>query len=752
MSRLTKAVLFGLAVGSLGLMVGIAPFGTSLEEAFGLHLLFKLRGARQVPSDVVIITMDKISADHLGLPDSPRKWPRSLHAHLIEKLNQQNAAVVAFDIIFSEDRIAENDKLFAEAIQKAGNVVLADWLKTDKVPVLDSSGAHSGNLEIERILPPIAPLEHAALASAPFALPKVPVKVNSYWAFKTGAGDTPTLPVVVFQVFALQVYDQFIELLNEVGVFREQLLPARREDVLADKNIKELIYTLRNHLEQYPSLAAKMLATLETSKPVAVDEKKYRILKSLIQMYQGPKSRYLNFYGPPGTIPTVSYYRILDPPSDSSADAPLIPLKGKVIFVGLSEHLRPEQKDGFYTVFSRPDGLDISGVEIAATAFANLLEDKPIQSLRSGRGFLMIFLWGLLIGIGCILSPATIAAAGVVFIGGMYLFFSLNFFRNSGLWLPLVIPLFFQIPVAFFGAVFWKFFEANKERRNIRTAFGYYLPDNVVDQLAKSISNVTQNTQLVYGTCLITDAEQYTTLSEVMDPEELTRFINNYYEVLFQPVRKHSGIISDVKGDSMLAIWAAAHPEASIRRLACQTALEIIQGVNVFNHTYKNLQLPTRIGIHSGYISLGNVGAIDHYEYRPVGDIVNTASRMESLNKRVGTNVLVSEDVLDQLDGFLIRKLGKFVLAGKSKPIAICELICQLDQCNEKQRNLRSVFARALDAYQRQSWKDAIQLFQKVTQIYGQDGPSQFYLQLCENNQSKSLSNDWDATVYLNSK
>jgi len=751
MSRLTKAVLFGLAIGSLGLMIGIAPFGTSLEEAFGLHLLFKLRGARQVPSDVVVITMDKTSADHLGLPDSPRKWPRSLHARLIEKLIQKNAAVVAFDVIFSENRIAENDKLFAEAIQKADNVVLTDWLKTDKVPVFDSSGSHSGNLEIERILPPIAPLQHAAVASAPFALPKVPVKVNSYWAFKSGAGDAPTLPVVVFQVFALQVYDKFIELLDK-RAFNEQPLPARREDVLADKSIKELIYTLRNHLEQNPGIAANLLEKLEASKLVAVDEKKYRILKSLIQMYQGPKSRYLNFYGPPGTIPTISYYRILDLPSDSAIDADLIPLKGKVVFVGLSEHLRSEQKDGFYTVFSQPDGRDISGVEIAATAFANILEDKPIRSLRSGKGFLMIFLWGLLIGIGCILSPATVAAAGVVFIGGMYVFSSLNFFRHSGLWLPLVIPLFFQIPLAFLGAVFWKYFEANKERRNIRTAFGYYLPDNVVDQLAKSISNVTQNTQLVYGTCLITDAEQYTTLSEVMDPEELTRFINSYYEVIFQPVRKHSGIISDVKGDSMLAIWAAARPEKSIRSFACQTALEIMQGVNAFNRTYKNLQLPTRIGIHSGFISLGNVGAIDHYEYRPVGDIVNTASRMESLNKQVGTNVLVSEDVLDQLDGFLIRRLGKFVLAGKSNPIAICELICQLDQCNEKQRSLGSVFARALDAYQRQSWKEAMHLFQKTTQIYGQDGPSRFYLKLCENNRSKSLSNEWDGTVYLNSK
>ena len=751
MSGITKSAMVGLVVGFLGLIVAIAPFGTALEESLGLHLLFKLRGVRRVPSDVVIITMDKQSADRLDLPDSPRKWPRAMHARLVEKLIEKEAAVIAFDIIFSENRSAEDDQIFARAIQDAGNVVLADWLKTDRIPVFDASGAQSGNLEIERLIPPIAPLESAAVASAPFALPKVPVKVNSYWAFKAGAGDTPTLPVVVFQVFAMRVYDQFYQLLKEVDKIPEQLLPSPKEDVLTDKNVRGLIFAIRNYLEQNPEIAAKMLAKLETSKTAMADQKDRRLLTSLIRMYQDPKSRYLNFYGPPGTLPTISYYRLLDLPVNFTAIDQIV-LKGKAVFIGLSEHLRPELKDGFYTVFSKPEGLDISGVEIAATAFANIMEDKPIRPVKTGQSLLMIFFWGLLAGVGCILPSATIVAGGAVLFSGIYLFVALYFFRHSGLWLPLVIPLFIQIPTAFFGAVFFKFFEANKERQNIRTAFGYYLPDNVVDQLSKSISNVTQSTQLVYGTCLITDAEQYTALSEFMDPEDLARFINKYYEVIFQPVRKNSGIISDVKGDSILAIWAAGRPEKTIRSLACQAALEIIRGVNEFNTSTKDSKLPTRIGIHSGYISLGHVGAIDHYEYRPVGDIVNTASRVEGLNKYIGTKILVSEDVVEQLEGFLIRKIGKFVLAGKTNPITVCELICQIEQSNEKQKNLRSVFDRALDAYQKQSWNEAMKLFQEVEHIYAADGPSHFYLKLCEDNRSKSLPDNWDGTVHLNFK
>ena len=106
-----------------------------------------------------------------------------------------------------------------------------------------------------------------------------------------------------------------------------------------------------------------------------------------------------------------------------------------------------------------------------------------------------------------------------------------------------------------------------------------------------------------------------------MDPEELSSFLNTYYEAIFEPVRKNSGTISDVKGDSILSIWATAHPDATTRNCACCAALDIARAVEQFNQPLDGQQLPIRIGMHSGYISLGNVGAIDHFEYRPVGDI-----------------------------------------------------------------------------------------------------------------------------------
>ncbi len=752
MRRLLKVTVAGMVVGTLGVIISITPFGKELEENAGLHLLFKMRGVRRAPPEVIVITLDKSSADHFNLPTAPRKWPRALHAGLISKLIDKKPAVIAFDLIFSDPGLPGQDNALAEAIRKAGNVVLVEWLKTDEIPVFDRKGDRTGSLKIEKILPPLASFANAALASAPFALPKVPVKVNSYWTFKTGAGDTPSLPVVVFQAYAMTVYNDLIKLLQEFNPELAAQFPASRREVFAEKRIKEVIRLLREHFERDPLMPQSLLKQLPESQMVSADAGKNKTLVSLLRMYQGPQERYLNYYGPPGTIQTIPYYQILEEQIDPSDVALRHDLNGKVVFIGLSEQLRPEEKDGFYTAFSQPNGLDISGVEIAASAFANLLEDIPVEPLGYGAHSVVVVFWGALITILCLLSPALVAAGASAGLSLIYLAFAHFQFKQAGVWYPLIIPLFFQTPVALSATVLWKYFQANRERRNIRTAFGYYLPDNVVNQLANNLSGIESRRRIVYGTCLMTDAQKYTSLSEAMDPDELSSFMNQYYGVIFEPVKKNSGIISDVIGDSMLALWAAARPDAATRNLACRAALEIVQAVDQFNQSSEARQLPIRIGMHSGYISLGNVGAMDHYEYRAVGDIVNTASRMEGLNKYIGTQILVSDVVLDQLDGFFNRRLGKFILAGKSKPVEIYELLSKVETTSETQKNLCSLFARGFDAYQRQSWGEAIEFFNGALELDDTDGPSRFYRVLAEKHRADPPAADWDGTVYVTKK
>jgi len=746
MSRLYKAVVVGFLTGILGLGISLTPFGLDLEEALGLDLLFKLRGPREVPGEIIIVTMDKVSSENLNLPDEPRKWPRSLHARLIDNLINKGVSLIAFDIIFDEPQSPENDSIFARAIDNAGNVVLGEYIKKDFVQ-LDPKTPRA-DVSIETLIPPIAPLAQAAVAVAPFPLPKVPVKVSQYWTFKTSAGSTPTLPTVAYQVFTTQVYDDFLRLLKKSSTSAITGLPKNKETLIAGKNVDAVVRNLRDIFQRNPLLTDKMLKKLASS---SMDQNSKSLVTSLIKMYQSPDSQYLNFYGPPGTIPTIPYFELVQRKTSATASEVDLDFKGKAVFLGLSERMRPEQKDGFYTTFSQPNGVDISGVEIAATAFANLLEDMPVRPLSIVADLVLIMFWGMLVGCICRLFPLTYSALAVIALSALYLMVARYQFTQTAIWYPVASTLFIQAPFAFLAAILWKYFETHTERENIKKAFGFYLPERMVDQLAKDVARIQTGAKMVYGTCLCTDAEQYTALSEAMDPEELRAFLNKYYAAVFEPVRTHGGIVSDVIGDSMMALWTTAQPDAEVRNQACLAALEISRSVDQFNQDYA-LRLPTRIGLHSGHLSLGSVGAINHFEYRAVGDIVNTVSRIESLNKQLGTSILVSADVLHHLDNFLTRELGEFLLSGKSKPVVLHELICLQDESSEKQRNLCGLFAEALRAFRGQSWEKVIDKFNASLQISEQDGPSLFYLGLCEKYRENPPSDGWDGLVRLDKK
>ena len=748
-----KTIIYGISVGLIGLLISLTLLGASLEENFGLEIFFKLRGPRAAPEEVMIIGIDGDSSNRLNLPSSPRKWPRSVHARLLDILTKLKPSVIAFDMIFVEAGQNEGDDLFAKAIKNAGNVVLAEWLQCDLLPVHDCSGAKAGQIHIEKTNPPMTRFDNCALTSAPFVLPKVPVKLNSYYCFLTSAEDIPALPMVAFQIYALNAYDEMIGFLAAQDPSLIMKLPAEREMLFENKNIKEMMQIFRNHFQRNSIPDENKIPFFSTNRHSAMNAlENHRILKSLIRSYHGPPKRYLNFYGPPGTITTTPYHRFLEDFNNREAAPHYLDLRNKAIFIGVSERMPFDQKDGFYTVFSQPEGLDLSGVEIAATAFANILEDKNIIPLHPGAHLFIVGAWGILLGILCMALPATASAGIIAVLSSFYILITYYMFKQNALWFPLIIPIFFQVPVAFFGSLAWKYFTANKERKYFRTAFGYYLPDDVVDQLSQGLKNIEKGTKLVYGTCMITDGERYTALSEKMKPDELNTFLNKYFQVIFEPIRRYSGIISDIRGDSILALWASTYPDWKLRKSACKAALEIIQAVNEFNSRSAPLALPTRIGIHSGLISLGHVGAIDHFEYRAAGDIVNTASRMEGLNKYLGTKVLISAEVVHQLDGFLIRNLGQFMFAGKSKPVEVFELICRYDEAFSCQLDLCDTFAKAYDAYRNRYWEKAIDLFSQSINFEVGHGPSRYYLNLCKNFWKNPPEADWDGVVYLSMK
>jgi adenylate cyclase len=751
-SRLHKGLLLGLLTGIAGLAISLFPFGMRFEENTGLNFLFKSRGKREAPSDVVIVTMDEKSSGVFGFNDDPSKWPRSIHAKLTDTLVKKGAAVIVFDVIFEEPQPDAHDVMFARAIRDARNVILTASLEMKIVPIESAGSAHADGVNIERMVEPVFVLKDAAAAQAPFPLPKVPARVSQYWTFKKGAQDIATLPVVAFQLYAFEVYSDFFQNVKATNRSLAEQLSEGRDAVVSSKNVEKLILNFRNIHTEKPYVINKALDKLNEMDASDSNQWKRRRLRSLLRMYQSPSSRYLNFYGPPGNISTVSYCEVVQRPEDQKTPLSQIDFKGKAVFVGYSERLRPDQKDGFLTVFSQPTGVDISGVEIAATAFSNILEDMHVEPVGSYRRYAIFIACGLFLGIFCRFLPTIVSGIAIIGVGALYVVFAQFYFNNSAIWYPITIPLLVQAPVAFFGTVLWKYADTHKERKHIRRAFGYYLPNTVVDQLAKNVGDIRTGEENVHGTCLFTDAGKYTTLSETMKPAELSHFMNNYYGVLFEPVKKHGGIVINVVGDSMLAVWATGKPDRSFRQKACLAALDIEQKASTLNDSLKGLELPIRIGLHSGDMLLGSIGAMDHYEYRPIGDIVNTASRMEGLNKYLRTRLLVSKEVLQDLDGFFARGLGEFRFVGKSNPTAVYELVCRVEDATDSEKQLDNRFMNALEHYRLQSFPAAIDAWKACLDIRPQYGPALYYLERCKKYLDSPPQGVWDGIVHLNEK
>ncbi len=752
MSRSVKILGVSLGAGVLGVILSILPFSLELQEHWGLKLLFHLRGTLPPPSEVMIVSMDQESVAALGLPKKIQNWPRSLHTQLVQTLSRQGAVAIVFDLLFEEAHDTDIDKAFVAAVADSKKVVLCEAIRQEKIPLYDSSGKSLVDLNIETLIPPIPPLAQAALAIAPFPLPKVPIQLSQFWLFKEGAGNSPTLPAVAFFIYASSHYEAFYHLLNSVRSASDPDLHPHWEEIVAQRGVEEALLAFREIFNREPSIARGMLDQLEAREPL---EKKR--LRSLIRMLLSKSSRHLNFYGPAGTFNTRSYHKVIAVREDvekatAHLTAPAMAVEGKVVFVGLSENLRPQRQDGYYTVFSQKNGIDISGVEIAATAFANLLEERLLTSLEWPMHVLIVFGFGWVLGLLCFSLPMGAATASVMGVGLFYLAAAWICFKAHSLWIPVVIPLFILMPLALFGTVVCRYCVANKEREVIRKAFGFFLPDPVIDQLANNLGDFDAGNQVLYGICLYTDAQQYVAISELMEPKALSQFMNSYYERLFVPVRKHGGIVSDVVGDSMMAIWAKSKPDAALRAEACHAALGIVAAIKAFNRENHISSLHTRIGMHAGHILVGNIGAVDHYEYRPVGDIVNTASRMEGMNKQLGTQILVSDQVLHRLEGFSTRRLGAMLPFGKSNPVVIHELLGYAKDSNQEQQRLCSCFEEGLSAYRQKQWDSAIDAFNRALVIYRTDGPSIFYKKLCDGFKRHPPGENWDGTVVMGQK
>jgi adenylate cyclase len=709
-----------LLAGMIGVLFFLPIMG--LEESFGLETLFRLRGVRQPPPEVVIVTADKSSSNSLSLHDDPQKWPRWIHGGLADALARSGAAVIAFNLFFHEPKDPHGEEQFGRAMKRAGNVVLCQCIQIERRRLLESGAGGKRTLEIEQVLSPLPLLSESAAGLAPFAIPKIPVKVSGFWTFRESSGEIPSLPVIAFQLYARGAYERLARVLPKhcpVGAARLQ----EAEGTMVRGGVESMSRLLREVFSSSECFSPSLLAELSSGDDGGGTG---NLGRAMVDLYRGPGFRYLNFYGPAGTIPTIPYFRALDPGGNG------IEFRGKAVFVGVSENHHPEHQQGFYTVYSGSDGMDLSGVEIAATAFANILESNFLRPLPFAGQLLLIFGWGALVFAAVASFPLSRSIPVTAGLALGYLAMALVLFREADLWLPVVVPLVLQAPLTTLWGVERSIRRSNQERDNIRKAFGHYLPEQVVDQIAKDAGRIGKEKQVVRGFCLCTDAHAYSALAELLTPEDLSDHMNRYYSSIFEPVIRHGGLISDVVGDSMMALWTFPRSSPFDGTKACQAALEIMTCSDEFNSMALCAPLHTRIGLAEGSMVLGHVGAGRHFEYRAVGDTVNTSNRLQGLNKALGTRIVVSRAVVMQSTGMLFRPLGIFLLPGKVNPIEAYELLCPRTSASQERKLFCMRFAEALQHFVRSRWAEAEEKFAWCLEsMQGHDGPSRFYLSLC---------------------
>ena len=742
LKSLSVKVAASIAVGLLCSALIWVPQIGDLEREVGLRWLFQLRGPLEPPQNVVLVTMsqDVASNIHLpidpekyqrcidvrigptsegyeGLPPIPARWPRCLHAQLIEKLNRAGAKVIVFDVLFRQrapqvglggDVNAQQDSMLAGAMHAAGNVLIAQNFEQ-----------RSGEAKTaeDRPVQLSGEIKTAALGAGPFQLiPSANRRVDRYDAFKEEGWMTPGLPVLALQAYAMETYPALRDMLAKESRDAADLLPATVGE-LREGPLQVTSLLLRQIIKNDQTLADRQLQSAGHPRSVPID--------ALISAYAGDASRLLNFLGPAGRIPSIGFDQVLALPNATVGSRPNA-FMDKVVFVGYAEVLQAEQLEQFNTVYSSGNAIDMSGMEIAATAFLNLLDDSSIRPAAAWSSALVSFIAAFTATLLCLLLDLRIAIPAAMVIAAGYLGLAVHLFATSFLWMAIVIPLCVSTPAGIAYATAHRYVEARRQRDRVRAAFRHFVPLAVADELERNASRIVATRKSLECVCVATDAARFTTLAESMESEALTDFLNAYFDSLFKPVIENDGFVSDVVGDAMLAIWP--EHDATTRQVVCTALLEMREAADDFNRRAAGDRLVTRFGANWGRVTLATVGAREHYEYRAVGDPVNTASRIQELNKVLGTRILVSQSLITGVEGYVVRDLGWFLLRGKAAPDRIFELVQKAELATVAQLELVSGFEIALETLHAGDKAAALAAFRDLKTHYPADGVTAFFV------------------------
>lgn len=644
--------LYWLAVGgplAAGLLVMGADPGPLADVRNGLFDLYQRAAPRSYDPDlpVRIVDVDEASLTRIG----QWPWPRAMVAQLVDRLTGLGAAAIAFDMVF-----AEPDRLDPAAV--------ASLLPEDvRAPVEAALAGREGNdAKLAR-----------ALAAGPSVLGAVltGAKAGGAYPAKWGlaaAGDDPLAFVPRFSG-AVAPLPFLAEAAKGIGALN--WLPDR------DQVVRRVPLLLGLDGKLVPGLGAEALRVAQGASTYVV-----RASNASGDAGFGTRSGITAVKIGALDVPTDAQGEVrvrftpTDPRRFLSATAvldgtvPKAQVEGRIILVGTSAA-------GLMDTRATPLDAAVAGVEIQAQLIEHMVSGANLARPDWARGAEMVLTAVLGLLLALVLPRVSAVAAGVA---GAVVLAALA----AGAWLAFTRLDLLLDPMGPGAAVLGVYLmgvlalyrDEQRQKRWVRSVFGRFVSPKVVETLAENPERLVLGGETREITILFCDLRDFTSLSETMDAQALTRFMNAYLTPMTEVVLAHGGTIDKYIGDAIMAFWNAPVDDPHHARNAALCALAMSRRLDQLNEGWRREAeaagrpfLPVRcgIGLATGPCCVGNLGSDQRLEYSCLGDDVNLASRIEGATKAMRVDILVSEATMEAARGLAFLEADLLMLKGKSR-------------------------------------------------------------------------------------
>lgn len=499
--------------------------------------------------------------------------------------------------------------------------------------------------------------------------------------------------------------------------------------------------------KEYPFLAFAPLLLGEESVEEGINE-----IKSSIPLRKD-ETVLLRYYGSIDRYAHYSAFDILKSYDDYlNGREPLIPpenFEGSVVFFLL-------YAPGLYDICATPVSKVYPGSGVHITALDNYLQDDFIKEIPRTFTVLYLFFCSALASfLILILKRQSSYKLNLIFscifmvLGPVLIIFASYALFCKSIFIQIVSPVFCFL-FSFLEAVFYSYATEGRQRRFIKTAFTQYLSPAVINELLKNPEKLTLGGEKRRISIFFSDVQSFTSISEHLEPEELTDLLNKYLSQMTSIILKNGGTIDKYEGDAIIAFWNAPCDTLNHERKIVETAVECqVMLKNLEDEFIKLAGRPlyTRIGLNTGYAVVGNMGSDKRFDYTMFGDSVNLASRLEGINKAFGTYTICSEETYvnakKQGCDFYFRKLSDVKVVGKNQAVAIFEPVQK--EFYEEHKSVFENFEKALKAFKNGDFVVAKDIFD----LNKDDEPSKKYSEKCSffiKNPPSAWNGIWEAS------